>query len=100
MDLLALNLLKYRYYRYMDSNGLECDTVIHLRNGNYGLIEIKLGGEKNIEEGAKNLKSLASKIDTTKMKALSFLMVLTGTSRYAIRREDGINVVPIGCLKD
>ncbi len=87
-------------YHYRDSNGLECDTVIHLRNGNYGLIEIKLGGEKNIEDGAKNLKSLASKIDTTKMKAPSFLMVLTGTSRYAIRREDGVYVVPIGCLKD
>ncbi len=87
-------------YHYRDSNGLECDMVIHLRNGNYGLIEIKLGGEKNIEEGAKNLKSLASKIDTTKMKAPSFLMVLTGTSRYAIRREDGVYVVPIGCLKD
>lgn len=87
-------------YHYRDSYGLECDTVIHLRNGSYGLIEIKLGGEKNIEEGAKNLKSLAAKIDTTKMKAPSFLMVLTGTSRYAIRREDGVYVVPIGCLKD
>lgn len=87
-------------YHYRDSKGLECDAVLHLRNGNYGLIEIKLGGEKNIEEGAKNLKLLASKIDTTKMKAPSFLMVLTGTSRYAIRREDGVYVVPIGCLKD
>ncbi len=87
-------------YHYRDGNGLECDAVLHLRNGSYGLIEIKLGGEKNIEEGAKNLKLLASKIDTTKMKTPSFLMVLTGTSRYAIRREDGVYVVPIGCLKD
>lgn len=87
-------------YHYRDSNGLECDAVMHLRNGNYGLIEIKLGGEKNIEEGAENLKTLASKIDTTKMKAPSFLMVLTGTSKYAIRRKDGVYVVPIGCLKD
>lgn len=87
-------------YHYRDSSGLECDAVLHLRNGNYGLIEIKLGGEKNIEEGAKNLKLLASKIDTTKMKAPSFLMILTGTTRYAIRREDGVYVVPIGCLKD
>ncbi len=69
-------------------------ATLHGRNGNYGLIEIKLGGEKNIEEGAKNLRSLASKIDTTKMKAPSFLMVLTGPSRYAIRREDGVYVVP------
>lgn len=43
-------------YHYRDSKGLECDAVLHLRNGSYGLIEIKLGGEKNIEEGAKNLK--------------------------------------------
>lgn len=87
-------------YHYRDGNGLECDAVVHLRNGNYGLIEIKLGGEKNIEEGAKNLKLLASKIDDTKMKSPSFLMVLTGTSRYAVRRPDGVYVVPIGCLKD
>lgn len=87
-------------YHYRDSNGLECDAVLHLRNGSYGLIEIKLGGEKNIEEGAKNLKLLASRIDTTKMKAPSFLMILTGTTKYAIRREDGVYVVPIGCLKD
>ena len=87
-------------YHYRDGNGLECDAVVHLRNGSYGLIEIKLGGEKNIEEGVKNLQLLASKIDDTKMKKPSFLMVLTGTSRYAIRREDGVYVVPIGCLKD
>lgn len=87
-------------YHYRDSNGLECDAVLHLRNGDYGLIEIKLGGEKKIEEGAQNLKLLASKIDTLKMKAPSFLMVLTGTSKYALRREDGVYVVPIGCLKD
>lgn len=87
-------------YHYRDSNGLECDAVIHLRNGKYGLIEVKLGGEKNIEAGAKNLKTLAAKIDTTKMKAPSFLMVLSGTSRYAIRRKDGVLVVPAGCLKD
>lgn len=87
-------------YHYRDSKGLECDAVLHLRNGSYGLIEIKLGGEKNIEEGAKNLKRLAAKIDTTKMKAPSFLMILTGTTKYAIRREDGVYVVPIGCLKD
>ncbi len=87
-------------YHYRDSKGLKCDAVLHLRNGSYGLIEIKLGGEKNIEEGAKNLKLLASKIDTTKMRAPSFLMILTGTTKYAIRREDGVYVVPIGCLKD
>lgn len=87
-------------YHYRDKNGLECDAVIHLRNGSYGLIEIKLGGDKLIEEGAKTLSSLADKIDTTKMKKPSFLMVLTATGKYAYQRPDGIYVVPIGCLKD
>ena len=86
-------------YHYRDKTGLECDAVIHLHNGKYGLIEVKLGGDKNIEEDAKNLKALAAKIDSEKMQEPSFLMVLTGTSRYALRREDGVYVVPIGCLK-
>ena len=87
-------------YHYRDKTGLECDAVIHLRNGHYGLIEIKLGGDKNIEDGAATLKTLAKKIDSDKMKEPSFLMVLTGTSKYAYRREDGVYVVPVGCLKD
>lgn len=86
-----------RHFR--TKNGLKCDAVVHLRNGSYGLIEIKLGGDKLIDEGAESLKTIADKIDTTKMKRPSFLMVLTGTSPYAYRREDGIYVVPIGCLK-
>ncbi|MCC8103820.1 MAG: DUF4143 domain-containing protein [Clostridiales bacterium] len=87
-------------YHYRDRDGLECDTVIHLRNGKYGLTEIKLGGDRLIEEGAAALRTLQSKIDTTKMKAPSFLMVLTGTGDYAYRRSDGVCVVPIGCLKN
>lgn len=87
-------------YHYRDKDGLECDAVIHLRNGSYGLTEIKLGGDKSIEEGAKNLKILREKIDTNKMKSAAFLMVLTGTGDYAYRRPDGVYVVPIGCLKD
>ena len=87
-------------YHYRDKEGLECDAVVHLWNGNYGLIEIKLGGDKLIEEGAKNLKTLEAKIDTDKMKAPSFLMVLTGVGGYAYRRQDGVYVVPIGCLKN
>ena len=87
-------------YHYRDSSGLECDAVIHLRNGNYGLIEIKLGGDNLINEGANNLKKVASKIDTTKMKNPSFLMVLTATGKYSYKREDGVYVVPIGCLKN
>ena len=86
-------------YHFRTKEGLECDAVIHLRNGSYGLVEIKLGGDTLIEEGARTLKAVAARIDTTKMKAPSFLMVLTGTSPYAYRREDGIYVVPITSLK-
>ena len=87
-------------FHYRDNNGLECDSVLHLRNGHYGLVEIKLGGETLINEGASNLLSLAKKIDTEKMYSPSFMMVLVGTGRYAYRREDGVLVVPIGCLKN
>jgi len=87
-------------YHYRDKDDLECDVVIHLRNGNYGLVEIKLGGSKLIEEGATNLLKLKNKLDTTKMKEPSFLMVLVGLGDYAYRREDGIYVVPLGCLKN
>ena len=87
-------------FHYRDKSGLECDTVVHLRNGNYGLIEIKLGGDKLIAEGVSTLKSLASKIDTTKMKSPSFLMILTASGGFAYRREDGVYIVPIACLKD
>lgn len=86
-------------YHYRDKSGLECDAVLHRRNGTYGLIEIKLGGEGLVEDGAANLKSLAEKIDTTRMKAPSFMMVLIGTGAYAYRRKDGVYVVPIGCLR-
>ena len=87
-------------YHYRDKNGLECDAVVHLRNGAYGLIEIKLGGDTLIEQGAASLKDLAAKIDTSRMKAPAFLMVLTGAGQYAYRRLDGVCVVPIGALKD
>jgi predicted AAA+ superfamily ATPase len=86
-------------YQYRDSNGLECDAVIHLRNGSYGLIEIKLGGDSLIEEGAKNLIDLASKIDTNRMKEPSFLLVLCAKAPFAYRRKDRVYVVPITCLK-
>lgn len=87
-------------FHYRDKNGLECDAVIHLHNGSYGLVEIKLGGSKLEEEGAKTLKELAKKIDTTRMREPSFLMVLTGLGSYAYQRKDGVMVVPIGCLKN
>lgn len=88
-------------FHYRDKSNLECDAVVHLDNGSYGLIEIKLGGKDLINEGAKTLITLAEKIDTEKMKKPSFLMVLTGVGEYAYKRpEDGVLVVPIGCLKE
>ena len=87
-------------YHYRDKNGLECDAVMHLRNGSYGLIEIKLGGDTLIERGAGTLLKLSGKIDTGKMKTPSFLMVLTGVGQYAYRRNDGVYVIPVCCLKD
>ncbi len=92
--------LNGKVYHYRDKDGQECDAVIHLRNGKYGLIEIKLGGEGPIETAAASLKALSVKIDTDKMKQPSFLMVLTGVGDYAYRRNDGVYVVPIGSLKN
>lgn len=90
-----------KVYHYRDKNNLECDAVVHLRNGSYGLVEIKIGGADLINAGAKSLKDLSDKIDTTRMKKPSFLMVLTGIGDYAYKRpEDGVLVVPVGCLKD
>lgn len=87
-------------YHYRDSSGLECDTVLHRRNGSYALMEVKLGGEQNIEDGAKNLLSLAENIDTDKMPVPSFMAVIVGVGQYAYQRKDGVYVIPIGCLKD
>ena len=87
-------------YHYRDKSGLECDTVIHLKNGRYGLVEIKLGGDKLIEEGAANLLKLKEKIDTDKMGGPAFMMVLCAVAPFAYKRRDGVFVVPIGCLRN
>ncbi len=87
-------------YHYRDNTNLECDAVIHLRSGSYGLIEIKLGGDELINSAASNLQKLKDRLDTTKMKEPSFLMVLTAVGRYAYRRSDGVVVVPLGCLRN
>ena len=92
--------LNGKVYHFRDKSGLECDAVVHLRNGQYGLIEIKLGGQSLIDDGVRTLNSLAAQVDTSRMKAPSFKMVLTATGEYAYRRsEDGIYIVPVGCLK-
>ena len=87
-------------YHYRDKTGLECDAVVHLRSGKYGLIEIKLGGDDLINEGANNLIKLSERIDTNKMHKPAFMMVLCGIAPFAYKREDGVFVVPISCLKD
>lgn len=87
-------------YHYRDKNGLETDAVVHLRDGRYGLIEVKLGGDTLINEGAASLLALAGKIDTMKMRTPSFLMVLTAVGDFAYRRKDGVMVVPIRSLRN
>lgn len=89
-----------KLYHYRDSTGLECDAVLHRRDGSYALLEVKLGGEANINEGAANMLKLSASIDTDKMLVPSFMAVIVGVGKYAFRREDGVYVIPIGCLKD
>ena len=84
---------------YLDRNGLECDAVVHLRNGASGLVEIKLGGEALIEEGAKTLNALSGLIDTSRQKAVAFKMVVTATGDVAYQRPDGIIVCPLSSLR-
>lgn len=86
-----------RHYR--DGNGLECDAVIHLKNGEYALVEIKLGGEQLIKEGINNLLRLKSKIIDSNLKEPNFLMILTARSDAYVTKE-GIYIVPINMLKD
>ena len=85
-------------FHYRDKSGLESDLIIHLRDGRWAAIEVKLGN-KQIEEAAQNLLKIKSKIDEDKMGKASFLMVITG-GKYAYRRDDGVLIVPIGCLRD
>lgn len=90
--------LKGNVRHYHDNNNLEADLIVALNDGRWAAVEVKLGS-REIEEGAEHLKELASNIDTERFPAPSFLMILTG-GEYAYRRDDGVLVVPIGCLKD
>ena len=83
---------------YLDRNGLECDAVVHLRDGTSGLVEIKLGGETLIEEGARTLNELSGLIDTSRQKEVAFKMVITATGDCAYQRPDGIVVCPLSAL--
>lgn len=86
-------------YHYRDRGNDECDAVIHLHDGRYGLVEVKLGDGNLVENGARSLKRVEAKIDTTRMNPPSFKMIIVGVGKYAYLREDGIYVVPITCLK-
>ena len=86
-------------YHYLDKSGLECDIVISLRDGRYGMVEVKLGGDTLIDKGAASLLAVATRIDTTRMPAPSFCMVLVADGDFAYRRKDGVIVCPIGCLR-
>lgn len=87
-------------YHYKDNLDNECDIVIHLRDGRYALLEVKLGGERLIEEGVETLKDVLRRIDTNKMGEPAFMAVVTGTERYAYRRDDGILILPLGALRN
>lgn len=86
---------------YRDRYGLECDSVIHLNDGRYGLIEVKLGSMKGIKEAEEHLLKLKSLIEKNKkMRKPEFLMIITGITDIAYTTNNDIMVVPIGCLKD
>lgn len=93
------NSLDGEVRHYRDNAGLECDAVIHLEDGRWGAVEIKLGGDKLVEDGAKSLKLLKSKIlDKSDNKAPSFLMVLTAVGPSYLR-EDGVYVAAINQIR-
>lgn len=95
----AANMGNVSHYR--DADGLECDAIVHLRDGSFGLIEVKLGGDRLVEEGASTLNKLAGKLDLAKMGKPVFKMVLTAIGKFAYRRsDDGVIVCPIGALKE
>ena len=89
--------LRGTVYHYHDNSNLESDMIIRLYDGRWAAVEVKTGS-KEIEDAASNLITLSKEVDTSKIGAPSFLMVLTA-GQYAYRREDGVYVVPIGCLK-
>ncbi len=93
----AANDGKVSHYR--DKSGLECDAVMHMRDGSYGLIEVKIGGETLLADGRMKLRRLASEIDTKKMKEPAFRMIIVAEGEFAYEEPDGTLICPIGCLK-
>jgi hypothetical protein len=93
-----VNSLGGEIFHYRDSDGLEADAVVHLHNGKWGAVEVKLGAGM-IDDAAKNLHKIKNKVESDAMGVPSFLAVITGTD-YAYTRDDGVHVIPLGCLKD
>lgn len=91
------DLLDGRVYHYRDKTGLEADAVIVLRDGSWAAVEVKMGAHE-YDLAAENLRKFVNRVNTEKMREPSFLMILSATE-FAYRREDGIYVVPLGCLK-
>ena len=98
-DIKTYSQTNSNVYNYHDKDGLEIDAIVHRNNGQWGAIETKLGGETLINSGAEKLLKLAKKVDIERMQPPAFLMVLVAVSEFAYRRQDGVIVVPIGCLK-
>ena len=86
-------------YHYHDGSGLECDAVVHLCNGSYGLVEVKLAGETLIAEANETLRDLAEKIDTVKMRSPAFRMIIVAKGEFAYRDKSGTVICPITCLR-
>jgi len=85
-------------FHYRDKSGLEADAIVHLKDGRWGAVEVKMGA-KEIEAAAENLQKLRGRINLDKMREPSFLMVLTaGEPGY--RRKDGVFIIPVGCLRN
>ncbi len=87
-------------FHYRDKDNLECDAVLHFKNGSYALIEIKLGGEKLIEKGVESINKLEKKLIKEGLNSPIFKAVIAGVGPYAYRRKDSVIVIPISCLKD
>ncbi len=85
-------------FHYRVDDGLEVDAIVHLRCGKWCAIEVKLGTHQ-FDAAAANLMKFAKKVDSESMNPPSFLAILTGTE-YAYTREDGVHVIPLGCLRN
>lgn len=88
-----------KVYHYRDKDGLECDIIIRLGDGRWGAMEVKLGSERGIEEGARNLLRFRDKVSDRFRSRLSFMAIVVSTN-LAYTRADGIHVIPLACLKE